>query len=269
MTFKTDVVVGRKLPLTVRIYFFTNSVLENFFRVVRSCFIGFWLGILKREYLHTISAKVYDDEKLYQDKNYNQSGLKTWEKSALDLYFKKCNSFLVMGAGGGREVLALLKLGYDADGFECNPRLVECANALLNRQGFTGKVFFAPPDECANTTKIYDGAIVGWGSYMHIQGREQRINFLKALRSKLRKRSPILLSFFHRQDMNSFKIITGIGNVIKWMARDEYLTEGDCLIPDYAHFFTKEKISMELNKAGFNLKFYSTEDYGHAIGICR
>ena len=38
---------------------------------------------------------------------------------------------MVVGGGGGREVLALRRLGYEVDGFECDPGLVACANELL------------------------------------------------------------------------------------------------------------------------------------------
>ena len=64
--------------------------------------------------------------------------LKLPTSSSLSLFYLstqpdqvQCKRLLVAGAGGGREVLALYKSGYEVDGFECHPELVALANTML------------------------------------------------------------------------------------------------------------------------------------------
>jgi hypothetical protein len=175
---------------------------------------------------------------------------------------------LIVGVGGGREALALRKLCYQVDGFECHPELLEYANGLLEREGLTPDIKRAPRDLCPAGGRIYDGLIVGWGAYMLIRGRQRRIEFLRQLRSQTEVGSPVLLSFFTRSyDGLYFRLIMAIGNTIRWLLRRDYLEMGDDLSPNYVHHFTRREIAAELRESGFEIKFYSDKQYGHAVGI--
>jgi len=252
----------------IRIYSFSWKILRKLYVLIDACFVGFCLGILNRETLHLIDQSYYDNTKMYHDEAYNRGGLWSWEKEALNTYFQTCRYLLVAGVGGGREVLALHPLGYEVDGFECNPRLVEGANALLKKEGLMPSIQLAPRDGCPDATKIYDGIVVGWGAYMLIQGRKHRIAFLQQLRKQTREGSPVLLSFFYRSGTERrFKVIAAIGNVMRWLLRRERLQRGDDLVPNCVHSFTREEIASELCEGGFQFVFYSTAGYGHAVGI--
>jgi len=206
---------------------------------------------------------------MYHSEEFNRSCLWSWEKKVLGKYFQKCKYLLVVGAGGGREVLELRRLGNSVDGFECSPSLVKHANNLLKEQGFAPDIRLVSQDECPDSTNVYDGIIVGWAVYALIYGRKKSISFLKKLRNQTQTGSPILLSFFfYSKGGFRFKIITAIGNTIRWILRKELLELGDNLFRShYIHHFTKERIASDLQEAGFKLIFYSTEEYGHAIGI--
>jgi len=253
-------------PVIVKFYFFSHEILLKIFLLCKTCFTGLWLGLLSREKLHLIDNQYYNNCKIYCEDEYNSSGLKSWEKKVIDKYFYKCNSVLITSVGGGREVLALRQKGFEADGFECNQSLVECANNLLRKEGFVPNIQFVPRDKCSDATKIYDGLIIGWGAYTLIQGKEQRIDFLKDLRNQTGEQAPILLSFFHRSNIVQFKIIITISNILRWILHRKLLDVGDNMVPNYAHYFTVEEIRTELNSGGFELELYSTDDYGHAVG---
>lgn len=255
-------------PLVIRLYFLASSSLHRLLGLFMACFAGFWLGVLKRETLHLVDEFYYDNSKMYYDEEYNRSGLWNWEKIVLDKYFQESKSLLVGGVGGGREVLALRQLGYDADGFECHPRLVACANELLRKEGLVPNIQLAPRDECPNGARIYDGLIVGWGTYTLILGREQRITFLRKLRARTRAKSPLLVSFVPRRGgPRRLKMIAAIANTIRWILRRDPLELGDDLVPNYIHCFTEEELASELREAGFELASYCKEKYGYAIGI--
>lgn len=255
-------------PLEFRLYRVTAKVFVRFLSLLNASFVGFWLGFLKLETLHLIDQLYYERETIYRDADYNRSGFWLWEKQAITQYFPASGHLLVTSAGGGREVIALKQLGYETDGYECNHTLVDFANLLMREQGLSDTMQWIPRDACPNTKNHYDGAILGWSSYMLISGRNRRIAFLKQLRSQLHPGAPILLSFFARScNSLQFQLTTFIGNVLRRLLWRDTLEVGDTLAPNFVHYFTKQEIAEELRAAGFELKLYSTQDYGHAVGV--
>lgn len=249
-------------------YFRSCKRLESLNVLSKACLNGVWLGVLKREDLHSIDKLYYDDRanRKYCNEHYNRRGLRTWERSMVDRYFSECKSLLVAAVGGGREILALRQSGYDADGFECHHQLAESANELLRKEGLVPNVKLAPRDTCPDWGRMYDGLIVGWGTYTYIQGRRQRVEFLRQLRAQARENAPILLSFYTRShDELYLKVILAIGNSIRWVMRRDLLALGDDLIPHYVHRFTEKELAAELDEAEYELRFYSAEEYGHAV----
>jgi hypothetical protein len=264
----------RRCPLIIKMYFLSRKMLHRFFQklygIATMCFTGFWLGLLNSHYLCLIDEVYYNNSSMYYKDDYNKKGLWNWEKVIIDKYFYDCKDLMILGAGGGREYLELYKMGYHLDGFECNPKLVEYANSFLEKEGIMSKIQISSRDNYQYRTKRYDGIIIGWGTYMLIQGHEHRVALLKTMRNHLLKNSPILLSFFCRSDAERrFKVAVKIGNTIRWILRRDFLDTGDYLYPNYVHFFSKEEIASEMRTAGFELTSYSTDPYGHAVGLAR
>jgi hypothetical protein len=237
------------------------------------------LGVLTREKLYALDKGYYtrsntrrkrSSEHNFHSKEYNRSGLWDWETRAITDYFAGCKRLLVLGAGGGREVLALLRLGYSVDGFEPHPDLAVAANELLREAGYSTAVHSIPRDQGPNTETIYDGIIIGWGAYMLIQGRNRRVALLQQLRGQTQAQSPILLSFVGRGSTDQvYKVSTLVANVVRRMLRRGPAEIGDWLLPDYyAHFFTQEEIISELSEGGFETIHCSITGsfYDHAVG---
>ena len=191
--------MDNRCPRIVRLYFWTNRKFVHLCVLLRALFNGIWLGLLDREMLYTVDKSCYDSWQRYHSQAYNHQGLAAWEESALRTYFTDCRRLLVAGAGGGREVLALCKLGYEVDGFECHPALVTLANQILIEEGFSTRLELVARDECPSEIRKYDGVIIGWGTYMLIQGKDQRIAFLRKMRDTVPSQAPLLLSFYQRE----------------------------------------------------------------------
>jgi 2-polyprenyl-3-methyl-5-hydroxy-6-metoxy-1,4-benzoquinol methylase len=272
------------VSLVVRIYFLTRRWFERTLAMARACFIGLWLGILPTGSLHVIDEEYYSRSKRghagrtrvsvrsgepnYHSDEYNRRGLWDWERRVLTDYFAECKRLLVIGAGGGREVLALLQLGYHVDGFESHPDLVAVANDLLRAEGYDSVVRLAPRDEAPTTGAKYDGIIVGWGMYMLVQGRERRISLLRQLRAQTRPGCPVLVSFYYRTTTpKAYMVATHVANKIRRVLRRPPAEVGDWLQPEYVHFFTQEEVTSELSEGGFNAIHYNTTGYGHVIGL--
>ncbi|MCP4660439.1 MAG: SAM-dependent methyltransferase [bacterium] len=251
-----------------RFYFQSRRRLRQIFAFFEAIFDGIWLGLLDRESLHRIDEHCYDSWSEYHSEEHNRRGWFAWEEEAVTTYFGDCRRLLVAGAGGGREVLALCKAGYEVDAFECHPALAALANRWLREAGFSCEVDVVARDQTAPRSRSYDGLIVGWGTYMLIQGRDKRVAFLRSLRDRVPARAPVLLSFHHRDPApRRFKVIAAVGNLFRWILRRRRLDLGDALAPNYVHYFAKEEIASELRQAGFEMVFHGTEDYGRAVAL--
>src|SRR5687767_4583519 len=100
-------------------------------RGLRGAWTGTWLGLLGRETLHAVDAAYYDGAKQYTSEEHNLRGLVDWEIRALEDYFPPSGSLLLIGAGGGRDLVGLAQRGYRVDGYECNPTLLASAEKVI------------------------------------------------------------------------------------------------------------------------------------------
>jgi hypothetical protein len=229
---------------------------------------GFWLGVLSREDVNSITEVSYEKIQEYRTEEYNRRGLFDWERKAIDTYFSTCRSILVAGTGGGREVLALRRLGIAADGFESHPGFVHFANELLEKEGLLPDVLQAPWDGSPAYDKLYDGVVVGWGVYMHIRGKNQRVRFLKSMRERMPSGAPILISFSAAPGQErALRLTAVIGNLVRRVARGERVEKGESLSPYFIRYFSHEELVEELGEAGFRLVFDDLREHPHAVGV--
>src|SRR6476620_9831721 len=106
-----------RLQFLLRLHLRASRGIYKAYVSLQAVLTGFWLGILGRDCLPLLDQLIYDECQVFDTEEWNRRGFFEWEKAALDRYFAGCKHLLVGGAGGGREVLALLRQGYDADGF--------------------------------------------------------------------------------------------------------------------------------------------------------
>jgi hypothetical protein len=251
----------------VRSYLRWRRLWGSLIGLIDAAVTGIWLGLLRPAHLERLDTLYYNGHAKYRDETYNQSGLFRWESAAIDEYFASARRLLVTSAGGGREVLALLGMGYEVDAFECNPHLAGCANRLLAGAGYAARVLEAERDRCPRLEGPYDGVVVGWAAFMLTPGNDRRIRLLRELRSMMAPGAPLMISFFTRAaHQRRFRIITGCGNVVRHLQLREPLEMGDDLSPNYVHHFDRPEIEDVLNAAGFELATFRTAEYGHAIG---
>jgi hypothetical protein len=254
----------------VRLYLWARRSWTRVVRAAHAIFDGFWLGALGRRSLHRIDELCYSGWGEYESDSYNRSGLRQWEREAIVGHFPSACRIILIGAGGGREVLALSELGYLVDAYECHPDLVRAANRLLDEVGLAVTVRPLERDKAPLAAEPSDGAVVGWGAYMLIRGRDRRIAFLEGLRTKLPPGGPILLSFYDRKPSDRrFHASAAIGNVVRLVAANERVEVGDGLAPNFVHYFTEDEIRTELSAAGFELVSFDAGEYGHAVGRAR
>lgn len=235
---------------------------------------GCWLGAFDRDRLSQLDAAHYETlvERTatatfsYADEHWNTSGFQAWEGPLVERAFPQGARVVVTGAGGGREVLALLERGYDAVGYEPHAGLVRAGSALLSRRGYPDRLREMQRDVFPSGTGPIDALLVGWGSYMLSPGRERRVAFIRAARERMDDDAPALLSFFVRSPSErDYVRLAAAANVVRRVRGLEAVEVGDALRPNFVHHFTRDELQAELVAAGFTLELYEERPYGHAV----
>lgn len=240
----------------------SSSCLEKVYVFVRKTFgllqavhTGFWLGVMGEKSLDYSDELIYNETKKYRDDKYNLSGLYDWEKQMINKNFIDAKNIMVIAAGGGREVVALSRLGYKVDGYECNIKLVEFASDFLKKEGVNASIRFLERNTVPDGVKKYDGIIIGWGAYSFIVGSKKRREFLKALYPFMNEGSSLLISFLYERNKTlSDKIIKGVSNFFRYFSDRPKTESGDRLVPDYMHYFTEDEIKNELVLCNYKIK---------------
>jgi hypothetical protein len=240
---------------------------DRLYVIGHALFAGVALGLLDRQHLDAIDERFFADSWQYRNDHYNLAGLIPAEIDCLRL-FPQSGRLLVTAAGGGREVVALARRGYEVDGCECNPVLTAAANALITREGIAGVVHPCPRNDLVAPNAPYDGVLVGLTSYMHIPGRQVRIAFLRRALEVAKPGAPVMLTFQVRTGRGRALQITRIvANVFRRAARRAPIELGDTMVGGFWHQFARSEIEAELQEAGAELLYYATDGFGRAV--CR
>lgn len=272
---KNGVIEGNIQPVRrwrVKGFDLADRWLNRVVRFASAMHEGFWLGCLSADELNAVTAEHFDQSQYYASTEHNLSGFFGWEKSVLDRFFQRGSRILVAGAGGGREVLALRKAGFDAEGFECSVPLVRASEQIFDRQGESEYVTFCQPDGVPQGPRIYDGLVVGWTVYTHVPTKARRVAFLQALSERALAGSPLLVSYFARQSRASDDVLVHrTARLWRFLlrGRKEPLEVGDRI--SYARFvrsFTSDEVEAELRAAGFRSAHHGAEgDLGYTVGV--
>jgi hypothetical protein len=229
---------------------------------------GVWLGCLSADDLNAVTAKHFDESQYFASSAHNLSGFLDWERPLLARYFRRGSRILVAAAGAGREILALRKMGFDAEGFECSLPLVRASQEIFDQLGESKYLVHCPADTVPPGPPIYDGLIVGWSAYTHIPSKPRRTAFLQALRQRALPHSPLLISFFTRLPNSYDDVVYRTARLCRSFGDKELLSRGDRLEwSRYVHRFTREEVEAEFKTAGFKIEQYSEENGGgQAVG---
>lgn len=230
---------------------------------------GLALGLFDREDFHYLDHLNAGRTGKWSSEQHNLRGLLPWEKTAMESWFPTSGRLLITAVGGGREVLALEPMGYDLEGFECNPELAEAANQHLENLCFRSRVATCPRDVAPHVAGMFDGIIVGWGSYTLVMGRDTRITFLQALSKHLPVGAPLLISYFKREHSPGFadRVQHKLASYIRALRGAPQLEANDIMDWNFRHRFEDEEIESELVAAGFQAVHLGDINYPHAVGI--
>jgi hypothetical protein len=251
---------------TAKLSHLSFNFLKKLTAFLDAAFSGFWLGVMSEKSLDYSDELFYKRNKNYTEDKYNLSGLFDWEKPMIQKHFSNAKTILLIAAGGGREALALSKMGFEVDSYECNPALIEYGNTLFQKNTIDNKIKYLPRNSVPGEIKKYDGIIIGWGAYSHMPGHKRRLSFLEGLYPFMHKETPLMISFLWTSKRSrGDKIIKNFSDFFRTFSRKEKTEPGDKLEPDFIHYFNEAEIKNELTQSKLKVIDYYSQEYGCLI----
>jgi SAM-dependent methyltransferase len=187
------------------------------------------------------------------------AGLTREEQELYSRFLRPSDIVLLVGCGSGRDLLGLRLMGYDVDGLEPHPGLVELARANLARRGLGGSVRTGIIQR-AEFDRPYTAIVFTAACYSMMPGSEARVAALSRIRAFLPREGRVILSYYPSKKHSALgRRLTG---VVAAIARSGWSPEkGDMfwrhhLVPGvvaFCHVFEAEEFQRECTQAGFKI----------------
>jgi SAM-dependent methyltransferase len=217
----------------------------------------------------TLRRSIEQDWKsFFADERQVRVGLWPFERDFYGRYLTPGSSVLVVGAGSGRDVLALLEAGHRVEGVELSRRSAERARRILADSGLQATIHTAAIEDWASSVR-YDAIIFSWYCYSFIPIAKRRIEILAKLRERLLPGGRILISYLSHSEewsasaINSGRGISIVNRLMRLTRSDWRLEPGDILIYvpahiRFQHIFQPEEIESEAVAAGLRVVWINT-----------
>ncbi|RBY93931.1 hypothetical protein DQ244_00715 [Blastococcus sp. TBT05-19] len=220
--------------------------------------------------LSRLDEAYYRGEDMYRSAAYNRRGLFDWEARIVESHVRPRSRIAVLGAGGGREVLALLALGHDAWGFEPYHALAAVGSDLTAADGYGRRVAVMARDGWACERDSFDAVVFGWGAYMLLPSRQDRVERLREAAAATGRPGVIVTSFFTMPlDRRQLHVTFRVARRLRQLLGRPAPLLGDALVPNFAHHFTRSQIVEELVEAELELVEWGTAPGGYGWAVAR
>ena len=227
-------------------------------------------GALRLADLRDAIQREWEDAGVSNSDDYIASGLMSWERDFYPRFLKPGDRVLVIGCGTGRDLMALLKLGYKAEGLDVAPQCTAIAGQLLQKRGFEASIYTSAI-ETFDLPGHFDAFIFSWFCYSYIPQSETRIRVLRKLGDHLNADGRILVSY-NPGKMAPRRLPIRLTQLVARLCRSDWRPEyGDHLSIQgrhtlhYEHQFTREKLEAETRAAGLSVAFHERADPGTAV----
>lgn len=273
-----------KAPLLVRAFILQDRLMSVMVRasaIIRDEMLWAWTLPESRERANRAifgHARTY-----YPGGSTFERGLFDWERAAITSPpFPPSGRILLGGAGAGRELAGLCKMGYKVLAFEPSAALAEAAVAVAAPYPESKVICASYRDLVLAVEKgsgplvphvchgEFDGVILGWTSICYVW-RPEREALLKALRT-IAPRAPVLLSYWLTSDQSEGRL----GKVRGWIRRLLRITgartlaePGDAFFPwtGFLQRLTPEELQSLADWTGYQPAYMRSQPEPHAIFI--
>lgn len=181
--------------------------------------------------------------------------LESWEEDVLARHKMTSGTILVLGAGVGRESIALAQRGFLVVGLDINRESLRVASQQAMAKGlrliFAQADFLAIPIGLARVDYVFMSGIM----YSSIPGRQQRQAWLRSIRTCMNEQGLVVLNFLIAREMET-RTHRLIHRLNRWLtalpgANQSYQLGDTCSQSHFLHAFVdEEEIRSELLDAG-------------------
>jgi SAM-dependent methyltransferase len=227
-------------------------------------------GTLRLQDLQRSIAKNWEDFGRSEDAIL--SGLLPWELALYDRFLKPEDRILVVGCGTGRDLIALLKHGYRAEGLDVNAGAVARARRMVEKEGLSAELYTGAV-ETVTLPGSFDVFIFSWFCYGYIPQADNRIGVLRKVTAHLTPGGRILISYVPGERPLRLLPIR-LARFMARLTRSEWHPEpGDVIEPSagdwqaihYEHRFWEDELENEARAAGLRVVHHDRRDVGTAV----
>ncbi len=229
-------------------------------------------GALRLTDLRAAIQREWEDPGRLEPDAYISSGLMNWERDFYLRFLKPDDRLLVVGCGTGRDLLALLGIGYRAEGLDVAPQCTAIAGRLLRERGFEVPLYTGAI-EVVELPGTFDAFVFSWFCYSYIPQSETRVHVLRKLRDRLKPDGRILVTYAPAKTLPRSLPIR-LAQIVAWVTHSDWRPEyGDFVrvagrrthFVHYEHQFTRETFEGEARAAGLTVAFHESADEGTAV----
>jgi SAM-dependent methyltransferase len=201
-----------------------------------------------------------------------RAGLMPWERALYDRFLKPQDRIFVVGCGTGRDLIALLKLGYRVDGLDVAPSAIALARRMLEQQGLSADLYVGPIEAVALPGN-FDAIVFSWFCYGYIPQADVRIEVLRKMKAHLKPGGRVLICYIPAERPPRALPI-GLTRFVAQLTRSDWRPElGDVIGPagrdrhaiHYEHQFWEDELKNEAHAAGLTVVFHARSDVGTAV----
>jgi len=142
--------------------------------------------ILTPEEIASYTKEVYEKETFpYADEEWIERGLNPSEQQVIERHGGQGGAFLILGCGGGREAIALVKRGFQVTGIDSSEKMIAKAKEVASREGFPLKAFQVDFLEGDLPEGPFDTCLLTCCMYSVIPSRAMRVRLLSKIQGAL------------------------------------------------------------------------------------
>ncbi len=238
------------------IYRFLWAAISVLDRLSRAC-LYLSVGLLRDAELREINFR--RSALFSAPDDHMHAGLEPWEERVYLSVMRDGDRVLLVGCGGGRELLALGARGYRVTGVDQVPELIDAARRHLALRGVAANLI-AAPIETAALPDTYDVVIFSACVYGYLPGTASRLATLARLRAHMAPDGRLVASYMERGTRSrlGLSLIRAAGRLTRsdWRAgsADTFaLGSVQQRLPFYERRLSADDVRDELARAGFRL----------------
>ena len=186
-----------------------------------------------------------------------EAGLEPWEQRLYFSLLRGNDRVLIVGCGGGRDLLPFCARGCIVTGVEAVPALVATTRRHLDRLSMNAALIEAPI-ETAELSGTFDLVIFSAFVYGYISGASSRVSTLQRLKSHLSPGGRIVLHY--TKAIPRARLGLWLTRLTGWVTRNDWTPDsedaffrGPHRLPFYERRLTDAAVRRELAEAGLQV----------------